>query len=432
MIVSKQHACIRLVQILSWITFCLPAVSQDTVPDFSHREISRIINFLASDDMRGRKTFTPDIEKAADFIAGEFQSAGLQPWHDAADFRQKLTYGTEGKVSVDVEVDGASLNENDVVVFSTWPQLTVDTNSGFNILPLTIRHHENTFLSEAIRLLTLDQDLIVIVDPGFKEKFQWLRDFSSSISKAGRTVIFLRHGAMPKQYRISFTREVLQQSLTNLIGFLPGNSKPEEIIIFSAHYDHIGVSSKESKDSIYNGANDNAAGVTAVIMLARHFGKLKNNERSILFVCFAGEEMGLIGSSYFVDKIEPGKVVAVCNIEMIGTRSPWGKNSAYIVGYGVTDLGRIIRKNASLSGFTLRSDPYPKQNLFSRSDHYSFFKRGIPAITFMSARMDTDPHYHKVTDEVRTLDLDNMAKIIEGIALASGTLISGKETPRRK
>jgi hypothetical protein len=69
------------------------------------------------------------------------------------------------------------------VVFSTWPQLTVDTNSNFNVLRLTLKHHNETFLSEAIRLLTLDQDLLVIVDPGFKEKFQWLRDFVPAIAK---------------------------------------------------------------------------------------------------------------------------------------------------------------------------------------------------------------------------------------------------------
>jgi Zn-dependent M28 family amino/carboxypeptidase len=216
-----------------------------------------------------------------------------------------------------------------------------------------------------------------------------------------------------------------------MIGFLPGKSRPGEIVIFSAHYDHIGVTGDESADSIYNGANDNATGVTAVIMLAQHYGRLNNNERSILFVCFSAEEMGLIGSSYFVDKIEPEKVVAVFNIEMIGTRSPWGKNSGYIVGYDVSSLGRIIRKNAALSGFTFRPDPFPKQNLFGRSDHFSFVKRGIPAITIMSARLDTDPHYHKVSDEVKTLDLENMARIIEGIGQATKSLISGIDTPKK-
>jgi Zn-dependent M28 family amino/carboxypeptidase len=202
-------------------------------------------------------------------------------------------------------------------------------------------------------------------------------------------------------------------------------------VIFSGHYDHIGIGKAVNGDSIYNGANDDAAGTTGVIMLAKYFKALQNNERTIVFAAFTAEESGGFGSQYFSKQFDPVKVVAMFNLEMIGTESKWGKNSAYITGYEKTDMGKILEKNLAGTGFTFYPDPYPDQQLFYRSDNATLAKLGVPAHTISTSKMDSEPNYHKVTDHVETLDMDNMAMIIKSIALSARSIIAGKDTPSR-
>jgi len=221
------------------------------------------------------------------------------------------------------------------------------------------------------------------------------------------------------------------QQLANVVGILPGKTRKDEYVIFSAHYDHLGIGKPVNGDSIYNGANDDASGVTAVIMLAKYFKALDDNERTIVFAAFTGEEIGGLGSRYFSRQFDPGKVVAMFNIEMIGTESKWGKNSAYITGYEKTDMGHILQKNLEGTGFTFYPDPYTSQNLFYRSDNATLAQLGVPAHTISTSKMDSEPNYHRVTDEIETLDLDNMTMIIEAIALSSKSITAGKDTPTR-
>ena len=149
---------------------------------------------------------------------------------------------------------------------------------------------------------------------------------------------------------------------------LPGKSKKNEVVIFSAHYDHLGIGQPDERgDSIYNGANDDASGSTAVLMLAKYFSKVNNNERTLLFVTFTAEEIGGFGSQYFSKQIDPEKAVAMFNIEMIGTESKWGENSAYITGYEKSDFGKILQRNLNGSGFHFEPDPYIGSNPPSHS-----------------------------------------------------------------
>ena len=119
------------------------------------------------------------------------------------------------------------------------------------------------------------------------------------------------------------------------------------------------------------------------------------------------------------------------NIEMIGTESKWGKNSAYITGYEKTDMGTILQKNLEGTDFTFYPDPYTTQNLFYRSDNATMARLGVPAHTISTSKMDTEPNYHKVSDEVKTLDLANMTMIIKAIALSAKTILGGPDTPTR-
>jgi Zn-dependent M28 family amino/carboxypeptidase len=116
---------------------------------------------------------------------------------------------------------------------------------------------------------------------------------------------------------------------------------------------------------------------------------------------------------------------------MIGTESKWGKNSAYITGFDKSDLGTILQKNLLSTPFRFYPDPYPQQLLFLRSDNASLAKKGVPAHTISTSKMDSEKYYHTQGDAVETLDLRNMTEIIRAIALSAGSIISGEDTPQR-
>lgn len=158
---------------------------------------------------------------------------------------------------------------------------------------------------------------------------------------------------------------------------------------------------------------------------------MANNERTIVFAAFTAEEIGGFGSQYFSQQMNPDKVVAMFNIEMIGTESKWGKNSAYITGFEKTNMGEILQANLKGSAFQFYPDPYTEQNLFYRSDNATLARLGVPAHTISTSKMDSEPNYHKASDEVGTLDLENMAQIIKAIAESSKSIIAGKDTPTR-
>ena len=164
---------------------------------------------------------------------------------------------------------------------------------------------------------------------------------------------------------------------------------------------------------------------------AKYFTKKGPQERTLVFAAFTAEEIGGYGSQYFSGRFDPASIIAMFNIEMIGTESKWGKNSAFITGYERSDLGAIMQKNLQGSTFTFHPDPYVQQQLFYRSDNATLARLGVPAHTISTARMENEPHYHQVTDEVGNLDLANMAKIIESIALSAASVIAGTDTPTR-
>ncbi len=231
-----------------------------------------------------------------------------------------------------------------------------------------------------------------------------------------------------KNYRQEFNVE--GKPANNVIGILKGKSKPEEFVVFSAHYDHLGIL-ESGKDKVYNGANDDASGVTAVIALAKHYKVMNINERTLVFVAFAGEETGGFGAKHFSYNNDADKVVAMFNIEMIGTESKWGKNSAYITGFEKSDFGVILQKNLKNSQFKFYPDPYPSEQLFYRSDNATLAYLGVPAHTISTSKMDIEPNYHRLSDEVSTLDLDNMTEIIKSLIISSQSIILGKDTPTR-
>ncbi|CAM1334945.1 M28 family peptidase [Tenacibaculum aestuariivivum] len=230
-------------------------------------------------------------------------------------------------------------------------------------------------------------------------------------------------------YRQNFTHEGIKMS--NIIGVLEGHSKKEEFVIVSAHHDHLGVKKEGIGDLIFNGANDDASGVTGVLTLAEYFAKKGTNERSILFVCFTAEEMGLIGSEFFGKGIDATKFVAGINLEMIGKTPSFGKNTAWLTGFERSDFGKIIQKNLKGTGYQLFPDPYDKFNLFFRSDNASLARLGVPSHTFSTTPIDVDKDYHKVSDEAETLNMTVITETIKAVAKGTESIINGKDTPTR-
>lgn len=391
-------------------------------------EVTRIETALAADDMRGRRTFTPDIDKAADFIAAEFKKAGLQPMKNSGSFRQEFAMVRTKFISAVAQFDGNNIEQKNIIAVTCQPQLTIDNNSGYEKAFIKAGANLQT---EARKLIRNNKNLLVLVDKSFANNFGNLARLKSSMFKTNTNVVFVLADTDPAAWSIEAVHEITEQKMANVVGMIPGKSKKDEYVVFSGHYDHLGVGKPVNGDSIYNGANDDAAGTTAVIMLAKYFAAAKNNERTVVFAAFTAEEIGGFGSQYFSRQLDPEKVMAMFNIEMIGTESKWGKNSAYITGYEKTDMGELLAKDLQGTEFTFYPDPYPAQQLFYRSDNATLARLGVPAHTISTSKMDIEPHYHKLTDHVETLDLDNMTMVIKAIALSSKSIVAGTATPSR-
>lgn len=403
--------------------------AQDINSIINAKEVERIERTLASDDMRGRRTFTPDIDRAADFIANEFKSIGLQTWNKSGSYRQEFSMIAPKLLNLSCTIDGKDVDTKNVIVFTSRPDLSINETSGFEKVMLGPGKNLG---SEVRKLLRSGKNQLVLVDTSYAANFSQLMRLKRQMFKSETSTVFILSAVDIKQFKVEAKHEIAEQKLANVVGIIPGKSKKDEYVIFSGHYDHLGVTTKPvDNDSIYNGANDDAAGTTAVIMLAKYFKALNNNERTLVFVAFTAEEIGGFGSQYFSQQFDPAKVSAMFNIEMIGTESKWGKNSAYITGYEKTDMGSILQKNLEGTGFTFYPDPYTTQNLFYRSDNATLARLGVPAHTISTSKMDSEPNYHKVSDQIETLDMDNMAMIIKSVAMSSKTIVSGKDSPTR-
>ncbi len=235
-----------------------------------------------------------------------------------------------------------------------------------------------------------------------------------------------------KDYKQEFTDKRFRGvKMNNVVGMIKGKSKPDEFVVFAAHYDHIGVVEPVAGDSIANGADDDASGTTAVIALAKYFKAVNNNERTLIFITFCAEEIGGTGSKVFTESINPTKVVAMFNIEMIGKLSKWGTDAAFITGFERSNFGEILQKNVAGTKFKFNPDPYPDQQLFYRSDNARLAMKGVPAHSISTDEIDKDQLYHTVDDEVESLDIKNMTEVIKGIALGSKSIVSGQDTPTR-
>lgn len=234
----------------------------------------------------------------------------------------------------------------------------------------------------------------------------------------------------------------------NVVGVIPGKEKAGELVLFSAHYDHVGTLSTndyrafmrekgrpEKGDTIYNGANDNASGISALIALARYFGKTGPHERTLVFIAFSAEEEGLHGSRALSLRMDPASIVAMINMDMVGVPMSERNRNPILTGSERSDLqqmlnNRLYEAAPEYGKDFFGKDRFPTESLFMRSDNYHFALKGVPAHTIM-ATSPRNRYYHSLNDEPRTIDYHLIAHIARAIALASSGLADGRDTPTR-
>ncbi len=210
-------------------------------------------------------------------------------------------------------------------------------------------------------------------------------------------------------YLIPF--EYKGQKAYNVCGIKKG--KTDKYLGFSGHFDHIGTSDKTG-DNIYNGADDDASGITTLVGIADYF-KNKKPDFSMVFIAFNGEEKGMLGSKAISTDASLDKVyhnmTALFNFEMVATESQWGKNALFMTGDEFSDLDELMNRNAA-NGMKINPDPYASQQLFYRSDNVSFVKKKIIAHSFSTVDMTKAHHYHNESDDISVVDFDNLTDII--------------------
>jgi Zn-dependent M28 family amino/carboxypeptidase len=282
----------------------------------------------------------------------------------------------------------------------------------------------------------LNKDVLVVVHPKHQEAF---KRYAGSFRQPrpvmelgkGNTLIFVLSPLTEvTSFNIEIKNEVEEMPLANVAGMIPGK-RANEFVVFSGHYDHIGIMKPVAGDSIANGADDDASGTTAVITLARHFKKQPKPERTLIFVAFTAEEIGGFGSQYFSQQLNPDEIVAMFNIEMIGKGSKFGPHSAYVTGFEKSNFGTLLQQAVKGTPYSFHPDPYPSQNLFYRSDNATLARLGVPAHTISSVQIDQDKLYHSVNDEVESLDMAHMTNMIKAVALGAKDFVQGKKTPKR-
>lgn len=408
------------------------AVTKSARTAFDPADIDRIVKTLSSDEMEGRASFTAGIEKAADFISSEFEQAGLQPLNGS--YRQSFQVDSYTPASARIWFDDTAF-DSDQVFFSSKSAAFKGSQSDMTLVEI---NKGDDFMAAYRKYASAEQNVLLLIDPSHQQVFERLRQYMSrglvelaEGQKGGSTKVFVLTEKRPTSFRVETVTTIEKKELFNVVGTLPGKSREKEVVVFSAHYDHIGIQKPVGQDSIANGADDDASGVTAVISLAKAFAKKKDNERTLVFVAFTAEEIGGFGSRYFSQQQNVDDIVAMINIEMIGKDSQFGPNSMYVTGFEHSDLGQIMQRGVEGTAFSFHPDPYPEQNLFYRSDNATLAMLGVPAHTFSTVQIVNDQYYHTVKDEYETLNVKNIISSIEALYKGSQSLISGEATPGR-
>ena len=400
--------------------------------------------FLASDAMAGRGSATRDEEIAATYVASEFLSYGLQPAPGMTTYLQTAAIGA-------AELDGHAELRAGALVIKEGNGLQLLLSPGTPVsgslvvthrnepLPAQLPHDaavvaedvtEAKELSATIRSARKAGVALLLVPDGEASRkiaAQWgggtrvpMR-LTDAPTKPGLTLGTLSEqgmaqlGQMAKGSDVSLTVHPVPhpaRATYNAIGYLKGSDPASGTILLTAHLDHLGMGKPVNGDAIYNGANDDAAGTTAVLELAHALASGAQLRRSVLFVCYGSEEAGELGSEYFGrhSPVPLKELVANLEFEMIGTQDPkMPRDTLLLTGWERSDLGPMLKAH----GAKLGPDPYPEQHFFERSDNYQLALQGVVAHT--AAGYGTPATYHQPDDDLAHLNFGFMTTAIQSL-----------------
>ncbi len=400
--------------------------------------------FLASDALAGRGSASRDEEIAATYVVSEFMQFGLTPAPGSQGYLQGVDVVApllDGKATL--AAGGVVLVEGDDMQLLTSPGTTV--SGSLQRMP-----------AAEVGKTAVKKGAAVIVTNFGKEDD--LGKISRSLRSAGASLMLVQKNEATQKYfeamggktrvpvrlkddetpvhgmtlaavseaaikgldtvreagKVTLTvhAEVRPQQTFNAIGFLAGSDPGTGTILLTAHLDHLGVGAPVNGDAIYNGANDDASGTTAVLELAHALAAGPKLKRSILFVCYGSEEAGELGSEYF-GKHPPvplKDLVANLEFEMIGNQDPkMPAGTLLLTGYDRSNLGSTLKEHGAKVG----PDPYPEQRFFERSDNYQLALEGVVAHT--AAGWGTPPTYHQPNDDLAHLDFNFMTAAIQSL-----------------
>lgn len=442
------------------------------------------LHFLASDELMGRGTTRPEIHIAARYISEQFRSFALKELEGTKDYFQTFELKfvhptTNGELLINnlsykmgvnllpsrwVDKKDISLNGSLVYIGAGMQSDIEKADVRGKLVVMDLKTSDSTTFRQAIGTINnrsktvMDKGAVAVI--GLYEpmagaswsQFQhsFMQDYILQEKGAVLPVYFLNDSS--KKLLTSITQgaqgklrvaasDIATVSVKNVMGFVEGTDPKlkDQFVLLSAHYDHVGVADKpkieEGKlDSIYNGARDNAIGTTAVINAARYFAA-HPPKRSVLFIAYTGEEMGLLGSRYFAEHpaIPLRQIVYNLNIDNASYNDT---SRVTVVGLGRTSADADIEKAAKAFGLTAMPDPAPEQNLFDRSDNVSVAAKGIPAPTFSLGIKKFDEtitnRYHQLSDEVGNMDLNYAMKYIKSFILAAKNIADNPAQPSWK
>ena len=437
----------------------------------SRGDIKSHIDFIASDELRGRQTGSPEIDIAAKYLASRMEAYGVQPidgsyyqdvelvqtsypttlkWSfgdSTYDFemisgsRQNLDakaiyleYGTEADFE-NVKVEGK------IVVTKAGEAGDFDMMKSWYASKDKIKRAQENGALALLEIAPDDAQWIPIKNHVQHEKMVLKEEYSTSNFVHGwveDSAGLISNSLSPKK---SFKSNILVEGIANeevkgknVVGIIEGADAElkDEYVIYSAHYDHIGVGQANAEgDSIFNGARDNAIGTVTLLSTAKNLGQFPT-KRSALFIFFTAEEKGLLGSKYYVNHplIPLNKMVYCFNSDNAGYNDT---TKATIFGMEKSTNMELITKGAAAAGLEAIQDPIPEQKIYTRSDHYHFAQKGVPSVlygvgvtAFDSVLMST---YHQASDNPETLDFDYLEKFFRAYVYTARLIANDSETP---
>jgi len=239
---------------------------------------------------------------------------------------------------------------------------------------------------------------------------------------------FLKNNNIKPFYKNGYldTCQYFSKKSYNIVALIGDRNRDKEHILIGAHLDHLGTSNKEN-DSIYNGANDDASGVAAVLQIAKELNKYQFDQ-NIIIALFTGEESGFIGSKHLAKRLknEGIKLSYMLNFEMLGKTLTSGKDQVYITGYYKSNLASEANKIMKRKYIKYLPDE-KKYQLFYMADNISFYKEfNIPSHTISTFDFKNDHNYHTESDEASQLDMDNLNEVIKSSTFLIQELLKNK------